>query len=90
MVNPQLDEHGERNDDQKVADYLGLSCEEYRALAPCLDEQVGDDGLVYRYLVTFNARMPADVAVKIHGLDNDQVSLPPGFFDVDEPEWPQG
>lgn len=90
MSNRQLDKWMGRDDGQKVANYLGLTYEEYVALEPSVDEQVGDDGLVYCYLLTFEQAVPAVVAVKIKDLQDNQVALPPGFFDAAEPEWPQG
>ena len=52
----------------------------------------GDDGLIYGYLVTFDAAIPHDIAVKIQHLVDDEVSLPPGFFELEGgvPDWPQG
>ena len=52
----------------------------------------GDDDLIYGYLVSFDAPIPADIAARIRGLDGDEVTLPPAFFDEDEGEqqWPQG
>lgn len=86
----QLESSMERNENQKVADYLCVSYEEYVALEPSVEEQVGDDDLVACYLVTFGKPIPAVVAAKMKGLSGGQVALPPGFFEADEPEWPQG
>jgi len=84
---------GEQNQlvqDQKVASYLALTYDEYIGLEPSIKERVGDDGLLYCYLVTFGKTVPAHLAIKIRDLDDMQTSLPPGFFESDVPEWPQG
>ena len=92
MSNRQLEEQMERDNDQKVADYLGLTYDEYVSLEPSVEEMAGDDGLIYGYLVTFDTPPPADIAAKIRGLDDGEVALPPGFFEGedDDLDWPQG
>lgn len=92
MSNRQLEEQAERDSDQKVATYLGLTYDEYLYLQPSVEEMAGDDGLIYGYLVTFETPVPADLAAKMSGLNDGEVALPPGFFDTEEqdPEWPQG
>lgn len=92
MSSRQLEDQMEREGDQKVADYLGLTYEEYISLEPNVEEVPSDDGLIYRYLVTFEATIPPYIAAKIRGLDDDEVSLPPGFFEEedDDQDWPQG
>lgn len=92
MSSRQLEEQMEREGDQKVADYLGLTYEEYISLEPSVEEMAGDDGLIYGYLITFEVSVPTDIAAKIRGLNDGEVALPPGFFDTEEqdPDWPQG
>lgn len=74
----------------KVAVHLGLSHEAYTALAPAVHEQIGDDGLLHSYLVTFGRPIPADAAARMPMLREGKVTLPPGFFESDAPSWPQG
>lgn len=92
MSNRQMEEQMERENDQKVASHLGLTYEEYVYLQPSVEEMVGDDGLIYGYLVTFEIPVPADLASKIRGLDDGEVTLPPGFYEDEEggTDWPQG
>lgn len=92
MSNRQLEEQMERDSDQKVAKFLGLTYEEYVYLAPSVEEMTGDDGLIYGYLVTFEIPVPTDLAAKIRGLNDGEIALPPGFFESeeDDPDWPQG
>lgn len=92
MSNRQLEEQFERDNDRKVADYLGLTYDEYVALEPRVEEMAGDDGLIYGYLVTFDAPVPIDLAARMRGLNDGEVALPPGFFEGEEDDldWPQG
>ena len=92
MSNRELEEQMGRNADEKVARYLGLTYDEYCVLEPTVEEMAGDDGLIYGYLVIFDAAIPHDIAVKIQHLVDDEVSLPPGFFELEGgvPDWPQG
>lgn len=92
MSNGQLEEQMDRENDQKVASFLGITYEEYISLEPSVEEMAGDDDLIYGYLVSFDAPIPVDIAARIRGLDGDEVTLPPAFFDEDkgDQEWPQG
>ncbi len=82
----------DRENDEKIAKYIGLTYEEYISLEPEVKDQESDEGLIYSYLIKFEAPIPADVAAKIRGLNVDaEALLPPGFFEAEEdPEWPQG
>lgn len=93
MSSRQWEFQQERNNDEKVAKYLGLTYEEFVSLEPVVEEQESDEGLIYSYLVTFEAQVPADLAARISELNDDgEVLLPPGFFETEEqyPDWPQG
>ena len=66
MSNRQLEERQERERDETVAKALGMTVEALTDRGYDLDENVGNDGTVYGYVVTFHdggsehIQLPAD------------------------------
>lgn len=86
MSSRQLEDQRERENDQKIADYIGLAYDEYVSLEATLEENESDDGVGYSTMVVFELPLPLEIASKIVGLDGDRVHLPPGFFDEEDHE----
>lgn len=49
MSNGQLEEQMDRENDQKLTSYLGITYEKYMSLGPSVDEMAGDDDLIYGF-----------------------------------------
>lgn len=54
MSNRQLEEMQEKLANQKLASVLGISYDELRELEWDIDTNESDDGLIYKYIVTFS------------------------------------
>lgn len=78
----------ERETDRRIAEYLGLSYEEYISLEPEIEEHASDDGLVYSYLVNFNAEVPKRIKEKIKSWRGESAELPPDIFETPDEDYP--
>lgn len=81
MSSRQLEEAQERNVDEKIAEYIGLTYEEYVSLQPEIQSIDGDDGELYGHMVEFHASVPPALAAK---LGSGRLELPPGFLEAEE------
>lgn len=87
MSNRQLEDAQERYIDEKVAEYIGLTYEEYISLDPQIEENASDDGLIYSYLVNFGVEVPEHIKDKIQAWGGNAVELPPGFFEEPDDDY---
>jgi len=84
MSSRQLEEQQERDANQRIAEYIGLTYEEYADLGANIEANESDDGLTYSYMVIFDLPLPPHIASKIRELDGDRVHLPAGLFEEEE------
>ncbi|MCG8985254.1 hypothetical protein MI467_00180 [Delftia acidovorans] len=90
MSSSQYEDYLENEHVAKIAEYLGISVDEYLSLDPSeVQTNESDDGLIYSYWIEFNAEIPSEIAEKIDGLDGNKVEFPAGFFESDEGDMDQ-
>lgn len=85
MSSRQLEDAYEREFDERVAEYIGLTYDEYISLQPEIVQISGDDGEDRGLQVVFSAPVPAALTAK---LGSESVDLPPGFSEWDDEEPP--
>jgi hypothetical protein len=63
-----------------IADELGISVEELEMLRYFEGENASEDGLIYNYYMTFEGDNPVHIMQKIKGLEGDTVRFEPSLF----------
>ncbi len=83
----------ESQHDARIANILGISPDEYAALDPWIESDLGSDDMLYGYLVYFSEEAPKEILSKIDRLEagNTYVYLMPWEYEEDlnrdEIEW---
>lgn len=68
---------------EKIAERLGITCDEVDEIEPEVNEDTGNDGAVYGYYLTFKEDAPRNILDKIEGLDdNDYIWM--DIYDEDD------
>lgn len=86
MSNQQLEERHEKEQNQRLADYLGLTIDEVETLAPDIDTNASDDGLAYGYVLTFHRDSPGELLAKVKGLHPGSLSMQLDLSVLDHPD----
>ena len=89
MSSRQLEERWEREQDQTVADFVGLTLDQYDALDPEVTQDESSAGMHTGYILTFRNAIPDDLRAKLKALEGDFIRLPLNLFDSDEEDHPQ-
>lgn len=71
MSSRQLEERDEEEQNQRLAEQLGLTVDELDTLAPDIDTNESNDGLIYGHILNFHRDSPKNLLAKVIG-------LPPG------------
>lgn len=71
--------------DAKIAEHLGLTPDEYEEAGGRLEEDRGNDDMLYGYTVYFDDDAPKETLEKAGAIKNGYATLPPNFFNG-EPE----
>lgn len=69
--------------DQRLADFLGLTLEEYQALEAEVLDNSSDDGLVYYYYLDISDEAPREVTGKLKARFGDLAQIPTYIVDPD-------
>lgn len=78
-------EQSQKNEDERIAKYLGITYDELLQTKWHLEEELGKDGLIKNYIVCFENEPSKHIKNKIKGLTaNNQVSIPP--YEIEEEE----
>jgi len=85
MSNRQLEERHEEEQNQRLADHLGLTVDEVETLAPDIDTNASDDGLVYGYVLTFHRDSPVELLAKVKDLQPGSLSMQLDLSVLDHP-----
>ncbi|MBV8256065.1 MAG: hypothetical protein JO154_25945 [Chitinophaga sp.] len=67
--------------DERIAQKLGLTLEEFEEYIESQGVDESEDGLVYGFYFHFNEEMPEEVRNKIIGLENNSVFVDPYFYE---------
>jgi hypothetical protein len=86
MSNRQLEERHEEEQNQQLAEHLGLTLEELDALSPNIDTNEGNDGLVYNYVLNFHRDSPSELLAKVKGLDPGALSMQLALSVLEQPD----
>lgn len=68
MSSRQLEERYEEEQNQRLAKHLGLTVDELDTLAPDIDTNESNDGLLYCYILNFHRDSPKELLAKVEGL----------------------
>jgi len=76
MSSRQLEEQMERDEDEAVADHLGITVDELGELDHSLEPHESDDGLLYGYNVYFGDNANPEILAKVlHATDQRWVRI---------------
>ncbi|MCY0914035.1 hypothetical protein [Massilia antarctica] len=86
MSNRQLEERYEEEQNQRLAEHLGLTVDDLDALAPEIDTNESNDGLTYCYILNFHEDAPKELLAKVAGLTPGSLTMQVelGIFEADE------
>lgn len=86
MSSRQLEELYEEEQNQRLADHLGLTVDELDTLAPNIDTNESNDGLVYNYVLNFHRDSPSELLAKVNGLEPGSFSMQFDLSVLDHPD----
>lgn len=75
MSSRQLEERYEQEQSERLAKHLGLTIDELDVLAPDIDTNESNDGLVYNYILNFREDAPKEVLSKVIGLTPGSLTM---------------
>lgn len=86
MSSRQLEERYEEEQDQRLAEHLGLTVDELHTLSPAIDTNESSDGLIYCYILNFDRDSPKKLLTKVVGLSPGSLTMQVelGVFDADD------